>query len=83
MKKFKKSELCHRCMISDAFYYSRCTRCNLCLCTHCYYHYTNIDEKYHIKINYPEVTCYNCQENQRVMNKIDCWLAVHGCEKRG
>jgi len=45
-----------------------------------------IDEKYKIKVNrlpcgFVEVTCHNCRESQRVMNKIDCWLAVHGSDK--
>lgn len=86
MKKYKKSELCHRCMINNAFIHSRCTYCNLCLCTPCYYHFIEYSQKYQIQVNYlpwgsVDVTCYNCRENQRVMHKIDCWLAVHGSDK--
>ena len=89
MKKFKKSELCHRCMINNAFEHSRCTYCHLCLCTQCYYHFIEFSQKYRIIAKFfplggdsIEVTCYNCRESQRVMNKIDCWLAVHGSDKK-
>ena len=86
MKYFQKSERCHRCTVEHACLPSRCVYCNLALCTPCYWHYTDIDEKYKIKILYlPRggfgVVCFNCRENQRVMNKIDCWLAVHGSDK--
>ena len=86
MKKFKKSEYCHRCLINYATIPYSCTYCNLCVCMPCYWHYAEIDEKYKIKVNrlpcgFVEVTCHNCRESQRVMNKIDCWLAVHGSDK--
>ncbi len=86
MKKFQKSPNCHRCTINYAFDMIRCAYCNLCLCFPCYKYYTGIDEKYQIKVNRKpcgsmEVACYNCRENQRVMHKIDCWLAVHGSDK--
>jgi len=86
MKKFKKSENCHRCIINEIRNTMTCTKCNLCLCTPCYYHFIDYSQKYQIKVNYLpcgfiEVVCYNCQEYQRVMNKIDCWLAVHGSDE--
>ncbi len=85
MKKFQKSPNCHRCMINYVCETSRCKHCNLALCFSCHQHYTEVDKKYQIKvINLPygiEIICYNCRESQRVMNKIDCWLAVHGSDK--
>ena len=87
MKKFKKSENCHRCTINYVLDKTRCSYCNLALCLPCYWYYPEFDEKYKLQFKRflpcgsMEVACYNCKENELVMKKIDCWLAVHGTNK--
>ena len=83
MKKFQKSPNCHRCTINYAYETIRCNYCNLGICMPCYFHYLDFNArefqmKYiHRRCGFIEVVCYNCQEYQRVMNKIDCWLTIH------
>ena len=87
MKKFQKSPNCHRCMINFACESSRCKYCNLALCMPCYQFYKDINEQYKAHTFFIPgvgfaVICYNCQESQRVMHEIDCWLAIHGSDKK-